>query len=209
MLSDLEIYRAGQATITRYGVGRGSGFWPGRRLFLALVAGCLLAQPTLAWAGAFSDCVEDVVARDLAATVAFQRGLRDLALRDKPEFEALASLNMELQIAMFEARALETAYLARRDPARIKTAEGLSAFRNYDWTEQDGAALARESSDYRAHRENVALLRASSDGHPDWPALRDHFGKQVRPDPAFKALMARLTESTGALGARVRFCRAD
>ncbi len=110
---------------------------------------------------------------------------------------------------MFEARALETAYLARSDPARIKTAEGLSAFRNYDWTEQDGAALARESSDYRAHRENVALLRASSDGHPDWPALRDHFGKQVRPDPAFKALMARLTESTGALGARVRFCRAD
>lgn len=185
------------------------GFWPGRHRFPALVAGCLLVQPALAWAGAFSDCVEDVVARDLDATVAFQRGLRDLALRDKPEFEALASLNMELQIALFEARALETAYLARRDPARIKTAEGLSAFRNFDWTEQDAAALARESSDYRARRENVARLRASSDGHPDWPALRDHFGKQVRPDPAFEALMARLTESTGALGARARACRAD
>ena len=185
------------------------GFWPGRHRFLALVAGCLLVQSALAWAGAFSDCVEDVVARDLDATVAFQRGLRDLALRDKPEFEALASLNMELQIAMFEARALETAYLARRDPARIKTAEGLSAFRNFDWTAEDAAALARESSDYRAQRENVARLRASNDGHPDWPALRTHFGKQVRPDPAFKALMSRLTESTGALGAPARACRAD
>ena len=88
---------------------RQRGFWPGRHRFLALVAGCLLVQPALAWAGAFSDFVEDVVAGDLDATVAFQRGLRDLALRDKPEFEALASLNLELQIALFEARALETA----------------------------------------------------------------------------------------------------
>ena len=81
-----------------------------------------------------------------------------------------------------------------------KTAEGLSAFRNYDWTKEDAAALARESSDYRAQRENVARLRARSDGHPDWPALRDHFGKQVRPDPAFKALMARLSDGGAGLG---------
>ncbi len=119
------------------------------------------------------------------------------------------ALNMELQIALFEARALATAYLARRDPARIKTAEGLSAFRNHDWAEQDAADLARESSDYRARRENVARLRARGAGHADWPALRDHFAKHVRPDPAFKALLARLTESTGALGPRVRACRAD
>ncbi len=67
--------------------------------------------------------------------------------------------------------------------------------------------MARESSDYRAQRDNVARLRASSDGHPDWPALRDHFGKQVRPDPAFKALMARLSAGDAGLGQALQACR--
>ena len=151
----------------------------------------------------------EVAARDLDATVAFQRGLRDLVLRDKPEFEALASLNMELQIALFEARALETAYLARRDPARIKTAEGLSAFRNFEWSAQDEAALARESAQYLDLAERIAGLREGNDGHPDWPALRDHFGKQVRPDPAFKALMARPSESGAGFGQALQACRAE
>ncbi len=92
------------------------GFWSGRQRFLALVAGCLLVQPTLAGAEAFSDCVEDVVARDLDATVAFQRGLRDLALRGKPEFEALASLNMELQIALFEPSLTPPSMVSRLMP---------------------------------------------------------------------------------------------
>jgi len=97
---------------------RQRGFWPGRHRFLALVAGCLLVQAALAWAGAFSDCVEDVVAQDLDATVAFQRGLRDLALRDNPDFEALASLNMELQIALTVA--LARAGLGRNPGALLR-----------------------------------------------------------------------------------------
>ena len=189
--------------------GHPRGLATGRWVAVAAVAVLCLVQPASARGDAFAACVAEVTARDLDATVAFQRGLRDLILRDKPEYEALASLNMELQVAMFEARALETAYLARRDPARIKTTEGLSAFRNFDWTEQDAAALARESSDYRAQRENVARLRASSDGHPDWPALRDHFGMQVRPDPAYKALKARLSDGGAGLGRALQACRAE
>ncbi len=190
---------------TGYSRGPGTGRWAAA----AVVAALWLVQPASARGDAFAACVAEVTARDLVATVAYQRALRDLVLRDKPEFEALANLNMELQIAMFETRALKTAYLARRDPARIKTAEGLSAFRNFEWPAQDEAALARESADYRDLVERIERLREGNDGHPDWPALRDHFGKQVRPDPAFKALMARLSAGDAGLGQALQACRGE
>lgn len=175
----------------------------------AVVAALWLVHPLAARGDAFAACVAEVTARDLGSKVAFQRGLRDLVLRGKPEFEALASLNTELQIAMFQAHAAKTAYLARGDPARIATAKGLSAFRNFDWSAQDETAFARESAEYRDLVQRIARLRDKNDGHPDWPALRDHMRAEVMGAPAFADLIARLSASDAGLGRAIQACRAE
>lgn len=161
----------------------------------------------LAEDGAFAACVTDAAQRELAGKEAFQRGMRDLIVAQKPELEALASLSMRLQVAYAQARAVKYTYLLKHDPARIQTDKGLVKFLNFDWSAADDAAFAQESAEARQLLARIADLRKDNDGHPDWPKMREFMRAELSSDPAFRALMARLSENGRAVTAGIEACR--
>jgi hypothetical protein len=162
----------------------------------------------MAQGGAFASCVRDLAERDLAGKGALQRAVRDLIVAEKPAFEALANLNMELQVALAQARAAKYAYLLKHDPARIET-KSLSKFRNFDWSVADDAALAAQDPEGGRLLARVAELRRKNDGHRDWPRLREFMRAELSPDPAFRALMADLGKNDRAVRKALKGCRAE
>ena len=100
----------------------------GPGMILALQLGALAPSS----AAGFAECVGDAAAGDFDAKKEYQTTLRDLIVRHRPEFESLASLNMELQIALAEAGKARFRYLLKHSPRRIRTDGGLSKFTNFD-----------------------------------------------------------------------------
>ena len=181
----------------------------GRRLIVVFGLSVALQAAVGGSAGAqgFADCILDAAANDLAAKTEFQRGLRDVIVQKHPEFEQLAAANMALQLRLAESRPPMFGYLLAHDPGRIDTANGLGQFRNFDWTEQDTAAISAESASYRDLRAQIAILKEQNNGHPDWTEMRAYFRADLRQSAEFKALLARFQEQERKLDTAVGQCR--
>lgn len=162
-----------------------------------------------AWARGFADCVRDAASRDLVAKTEFQRDLRDLIVQKRPEFESLATVNMELQIMLAEARRAMFDYLLRHDPNRIDTTNGLVQFSNLEWFDEDSAKFMEESSSYRELEYRISALQEQNNDHPDWPKLREHFRSELSQSPDFKALMARFQTRQSNVEAVIAQCHPD
>lgn len=169
----------------------------------------LVAIGGAAWAGEFADCVRETASKDLMAKREFQRGLRDLIVQNRPEFESLATVNMELQILLAEARRAMLEYLLANDPGRIDTTNGLGRFSNFDWSEEDSAELMEESASYRDLDNRLSRLRDRNNGHPGWPELRAYVRSELGQSPDFKALTARLQSRQSEVEAVIAQCRHD
>ena len=167
-----------------------------------------LAPPAQARDSAFAACVRELAQRDLAGYTAFQERLRDLAVAGKPEFEELAELQMQLQIAYARARTARLGFLAAHDPQRVDTAS-LSKFRNFDWSAADDAAMAAQDPGAGEFAARIAVLRGKNDGHRDWPELREFMRAELMPDPAFGALMADFAKTDDALREGLKDCRRE
>ncbi len=163
-----------------------------------------LAPLAQAQDSAFAPCVRELAERDLAGKMAFQQGLRDLIAARKPEFEELAELQMQLQIAYARARTARLGFLAARDPQRIDTSS-LTKFRNFDWSAADDAAMAAQDPGAGELVARIAVLRGENDGHCDWPKLR----AELMPGPAFRALMADFANTDDALRESLKDCRRE
>ena len=176
----------------------------------ALTVAAFLSFAPLAQAqdSAFASCVREVGERDLADKTAFQQGLRDLIAITKPEFEELAELQMQLQIAYARARAARLGYLATRDPERVDTAS-LTKFRNFDWSAADDAAMAAQDPGAGELAARIAVLRGENDGHRDWPKLREFMRAELMPDRAFRALMEDFAKTDDALRESLKDCRRE
>lgn len=159
-----------------------------------------------AWAGGFADCVREAAARDLEVKREFQRGLRDLIVQKRPEFESLANVNMTLQIMLAEARQAMLGYLLTHDPKRIDTTKGIARFRNFEWSDADSAKLMEKNSSYRELRGRISTLREQNDAHPDWPKLREYFRSELGRNPDFKGLMTRFQTRQSDVEAAVARC---
>jgi hypothetical protein len=142
-------------------------------------------------AAPFEDCVRDGANRNFEAKTAFQRDLRDLIARNRPEFESLATVSMELQFLLAEARLAKVDYLLRHDANRIDTTKGLARFSNFEWSEADSAKLITEDSSFAELESRISTLRERNDNDPDWPQLRAYFRAELGQSPDFKAIMAR------------------
>jgi hypothetical protein len=177
--------------------------------FLGISVAIQVAVGGAAWAGAFADCVRDAADRNLVAKTAFQSGLRDLIVRDRPELESLATVQMELQILLAEAWRAKFDHLLTHDPARIDTANGLGRFSNFPWTDADSADFKEESRSYRRLELRISTLEDQNNGHPDWPELRAHFRSELSQDPDFEALMTRFQTEQATVKAVIAQCRHD
>lgn len=174
---------------------------------IALAAFLALCAGQTARADEWSDCVRGAASAMLAASTEFQRGLRDLVVRHRPEFDALATISRDLQVKLAELRRAEIDYLLSHDRDRINTGNGLSRFSNFGWSDADTDKFARESEPFRRLSTEAAALRKANDTHPDWPAMRNYFRSGLNASPDFKALMDRLRRAHSAVEARLAGCR--
>ena len=165
-----------------------------------------IASGGFAWAGGFADCVRDAAARDLVAKTEFQRDLRDLVVQNRPEFETIATVSMELQVLLAEARRAKFDYLLRHDPDRIDTSHELARFLNFEWFDEDSARFRGESSAYRELEDRISALQEQNNGDPDWPKMREHFRSDIGQSPDFKALVTLLQTRQSNMEAMIAQC---
>ena len=110
-----------------------------------------------------------------AAQREWQIGLAELAVEQRPEFEAIAKAQRDLQVAYLERGTSKFEYLMAEDPSRIVLTEGLSQFINYDWSDEDTQTLREADPGYAALDVKVAALRKSNDDQRDWGSFREYF----------------------------------
>ena len=172
---------------------------------ISLAIGSTIAAP--ARAGVFADCARDAAGRELAAKTGFQRGLRDLIVRQRAAFKPLADVNMALQIAYAEARRAKFDYLLKHDAGRVDTTAGLSRFTNFAWSDADTEKLRAESRLYQALEKRLATLKEQNNAHPDWPQMRQYIRGTLAQSPDFKILMARFQARQKEVAAMISKCR--
>lgn len=158
-------------------------------------------------ADAFADCVRDAASEDLAAKTDFQRELRDLLVQQRPEFESLATVNMELQTQYAEVRRAKFDYLLEHDPGRVDAANGLSKFTNFGWSDGDKALFMEESGSYRDLEARLSELRLQNNRHADWPKMRAYVRSELSQHPDFTSLVAGFQTRQGEIGAMIAQCR--
>ena len=179
----------------------------GRR-WTVIVAGAVLwlsAAPAIA--ETFAECAERAYAQNVAAAQDWQRGLRDLIVKAKPELATLATLAMEQQLAFIDRNQARLSYLARTDASRIRTREGLMAFRNLDWTDADALILRQQRPSYAALERRVADLGGQTKAHRDWPTLQEYMRAAQGVNPEFEGLLTRFKARESAIEPLLRGCR--
>ena len=101
-----------------------------------------------------------------AAQVEWQRGLAELIIEGRPDFERAAMVQRDLQVAYIKRRTTRFEYLLDQEPSRIVLTQGLSAFLNFGWSDEDTEALVEADPRYAALERSVAELREGNDDHP-------------------------------------------
>jgi len=177
--------------------------------FIGLFFTVQIAIGGTAWAEAFDECVRDGANKALEAKTAFQSDLRDLIAKKRPEFESLATVSMELQVLLAEARRAKFDYLLRHDANRIDTTKGFVRFSNFEWSEADSAKLIAENSSFAELEGRISALRERNDNDTDWPELRAYFRSELGLSSDFKAIMARFQARQDEVEAVIAQCRLD
>ena len=175
---------------------------------LGLVGG-ILASPVRAADGSadFSACAAELAEQDLENKLAYQRSLRDLVVAEAPQYEALADISRDLQVAFAKGRKRRLMDLTERDPARLQGSDDIMAFRNFNWSDEEETALRKADPDYDRLQVEAELLRTKNDGHEDWPALRDVFQNKIAKSPDFAALMGKFQSDQREMEQAFRNCR--
>jgi hypothetical protein len=169
-------------------------------LFFALV---LIAQMSLiasVQAADFAECAQDIANKDFIAKQAFQTELRDMIVAPRQDFKELANLNMDLQIALAEARKTVIAYLLEHEPARLSTTGGLSKFSNFDWSEKDQEKFVQANKAHAQLAEKVEKLKKANNSHPDWGKMRGYMRGVLSKKPGFEKLMSNFFADQKKLG---------
>ena len=164
-----------------------------RRIWRRTVAVAIVFVGLCIPAGAetFPDCAERAYAEAASASQEWQRGLRDLIVKMRPDLATLATLEMERQLALIDRRQAQFEYLIRTDVRRVRTSEGLASFRNFDWSEADALVLRQQSPSYAAIERKVGELERQGEARRDWPALRDYVRTSLSSSPQFQDLAQR------------------
>ncbi|TQV77781.1 hypothetical protein [Denitrobaculum tricleocarpae] len=181
---------------------------PDSKFALALSGFLLLAfvKAGPAAADAYTTCLGEIADADLEAKTAYQRALRDLIVDRRPEFAELADINRDLQLLLAQMRFARVDYLLTTAPERVDGKNGLSRFRNFDWTQEDLDRMTANSTEYREQSVRLERLKGRNQGHPDWPAMRSFVRSEMSEGGAFAQITADFIEAGAALEARMAGC---
>lgn len=176
-------------------------------LMLSLVLSLQVAKATSAVGDDFTTCLGETARADLAGKAAYQCGLRDLIVERQPGFAALADLNRDIQVLFAEMRFARMDYLLSTRPEGLDGLNGLSRFRNFDWTEEDLEGLTAARPDYGDQIARLEVLKTKNQDHADWPALRAFIKGELSQDAAFSRLTAEFMEHNAAMETRLADCQ--
>ncbi len=174
---------------------------------LSLFLSLQVANSDVAAADEFISCLEDVAKADLAAKTAYQQGLRDLIVERRPDFSELADINRDIQVLFAEMRFARLDYLLANAPERLERAQGLSQFRNFDWTEEDVGKLTASTPAYQTQIARLEALKVQNQDHPDWPDMRAFVKGEMSEDGALVQLTATFVEHNAAMDAQLTDCK--
>ena len=132
------------------------------------------------------------------AQIEWQHGLAELVTGKRPDFEAVATIQRDLQVAYLELRTARFEYLLANDPSRLVLTKGLSRFTNFAWSDEDTQTLRQADPGYAALEAKVAALRKRNDDQPDWPSFREYFRNTVVKSKEYQTLLSELTEKQKA-----------
>ncbi|MCA1563853.1 MAG: hypothetical protein LC804_27610 [Acidobacteria bacterium] len=96
--------------------------------------------------------------------------------------------------------------LIQTDGRRVRVHEGLSAFRNFDWTEADARVLRQQNADYVAMERTVVDLERQGQARRDWPVLRDYVRTSLSASPAFQTLLRRFRDRERGVEQLLKSC---
>ncbi|NKB49902.1 MAG: hypothetical protein GKS02_11155 [Alphaproteobacteria bacterium] len=176
---------------------------------LAIALTIPFATVNTAEAEILPDCVRAAATANLDAKTQYQRDLRDLIVTQRPEFEALATINQDLQIGLAQSRRAKYDYLLDHDRERIDTSNGISRFSNFRWSLTENENFKADDSSYRDLEARVDGLQEQSTDHPDWPALREFFRAVLRPSPLSADLIEGLVTRQGEIAATLKNCQRE
>ena len=152
-------------------------------------------------AAEFAETAAKAQAAYAAAQREWQIGLAELAVEQRPEFEAAATAQRDLQVAYLERRTSRFEYLLAEDPSRIVLTKGLSQFINYDWSDEDTRNLREADPGYAVLEAKVAALRKRNDDQRDWGSFREYFRDTLVKSKEYQALLSEFMEKQKAVEA--------
>ena len=161
------------------------------RISIRVLAFLVISPAT---AADFAETARKAQAAYAAAQREWQIGLAELAVEQRPEFEAIAKAQRDLQVAYLERGTSKFEYLMAEDPSRIVLTEGLSQFINYDWSDEDTQTLRETDPGYAALDVKVAALRKSNDDQREWPSFREYFRNTLLKSKEYQALFSEFME---------------
>jgi hypothetical protein len=162
-----------------------------------------------AHAETFLECAGRAYSQAASASQEWQHGLRDLIVKMRPDLATVATLEMEHQLARINRRQVQFRYLIQTDVRRVQTHEGLTTFRNFDWTEADARGLRQQNSDYVAIERKVVELERQGQARRDWPALRDYVRTFLSASPPFRTLLKRFRDRERGIEQLLKSCQSS
>ena len=123
------------------------------------------------------------------AQARWQYDLAELVIRTHPVFETTAIAQRDLQLAYIEQQAVRFEYLLDHNPSRIALTEGLSAFANFEWSDEDNKALIETDPSYAELEKRVSELRKKNDEQADWPQFREYFRDTLSKTKEYERLL--------------------
>lgn len=169
----------------------------------SVLAMAVFTRPVLAYD---QGCVELASLRYFKAQTEYQNGLYDLIAADVPQFDGLAKLSRDLQIAMSIRQHHQIAYLLEKRPAGLVITKGIVQFVNFDWTDEDNAQWLKHDPEAAALVDKIAALAVRSNGNPQWPGLRAYFRERLSGNPQYKALGKKLDAAVSDVAAILASC---
>lgn len=151
-------------------------------------------------------CADVVSLHYFEAQTEYQDGLYDLIAADAPQFDGLAKLSRDQQLARRLRQRRQMVFLLEQHPARLVTTKGFVRFVNFDWSDDDNAQWLKHDSEAAALEEKIAALDARSNGHPQWPDLRAYYRERLFDNPQYKALTKKLDAAVKDVTATLASC---
>ena len=157
---------------------------------ILLAAIFAVVAPLTASADSFYDIATQARTKYAAAQESWQQGLLELVKQTSPKFQAIATVQRDLQLAYIEQNTARFRYLLEHDSHRIILTNGVSQFANFEWSDKDTKALIESDPKYVQLQKQILELEKKNNQEPDWPEFRAWVRDTLSKSGEYKALLS-------------------